>query len=419
MPERVREAPAPRPSVSAAIAGRLDERSAFHSTTRPPDRQSIASAADLAARIGSGRFDAVRAIYDIRRVPASRLCMNAAGWTTTSQIMGVPRDAVENQILCFIRDRYTGQEAIVNSLRALRTNRAEQNRTQVASEARRAACRWCAEWDVQESGMWSDEWDQARSDDGRIGTRPNWARQSPISGLAFGDHRMHDLDGLTESEFVGLFTTGERYLATARRLRGRARFCAIFINGGPRSGSSVEHAHAQIVARDDRHFAYPEMVATRCPPDYWQRTRLAHDQAGLTILQGDSEGWVSLAPVKERDITALSPDVAEGARVMYRIWRGLVARGTRNFSLTAILSPGYFSATDCPERFLRWPRVVWRFVDRGDPDVKHADIGSMELFGSSVVASDPYATARLLRDERRSFGSAERSVSANPGRRRA
>ena len=83
--------------------------------------------------------------------------------------------------------------------------------------------------------------------------------------------RMHDLDGLTESDFVRTLRDRRALPRHARRSRGSARFSSIFINGGPKSGSSVEHAHAQIVARDDRHFAYPEMVASRCPPDYWQR----------------------------------------------------------------------------------------------------------------------------------------------------
>jgi len=34
--------------------------------------------------------------------------------------------------------------------------------------------------------------------------------------------------------------------------------------------------------------------------------------------------------------------------------------------------------------------VVVRVVDRGDPAKPTADIGGMELYGSAVVASDPY-----------------------------
>ena len=114
---------------------------------------------------------------------------------------------------------------------------------------------------------------------------------------------MHHLDSLSESEFIGLFETGERYLSAARTVRAPIRFAALFLNGGPKSASSVEHAHVQIVAREDRHVAYPELIAARCPIDYWQRLFAAHGLAGLTVTEGECVGWVSLAPVKERDFT--------------------------------------------------------------------------------------------------------------------
>jgi hypothetical protein len=32
-------------------------------------------------------------------------------------------------------------------------------------------------------------------------------------------------------------------------------------------------------------------------------------------------------------------------------------------------------------------------VDRGDPAVKTADVGAMEMYASSVVSADPFAVA--------------------------
>jgi hypothetical protein len=326
--------------------------------------------------------------------------MNAEGWTAASDAMGLPRDAVENQVISIVRDRFTGHEAIINSVRARRKAGAGGPAAPPSAASPVCApahCRWCRQWGVRQAELWADEWAQVLSADGRIGTRPNWARQSTVNGLAFGDEKMHHLDSLAESEFVGLFETGERYLTAARGVRPAIRFAVLFLNGGPRSASSVEHAHIQIVAREDRHFAYPELIAARCPIDYWQRLFAAHEQAGLTVREGECAGWVSLAPVKERDFTALSRDVPQGARFMYRIWRDLARQGTRNFSLAAILSPGHVAGRDAPQRFSRWPNVVWRFVDRGDPAVSHGDIGTMELFGSAVIASDPFTVAGLLR----------------------
>ena len=40
--------------------------------------------------------------------------------------------------------------------------------------------------------------------------------------------------------------------------------------------------------------------------------------------------------------------------------------------------------------------VVARIVDRGDLNSRTSDVGGMELFAESVVASDPFAVAAAL-----------------------
>jgi hypothetical protein len=240
--------------------------------------QAMASVADLALRIASPEFDSIRELYDIQQASCSRLCMSSAGWAVASDVMGLPRGAVENQIVLIVRDRFTGHEAIINPVRARRTAGARDTAAAPAPSSSGSApahCRWCREWGLRQSGL-----------------------------------------------------------------------CEL---------------------------------------------------AGLTVTEGECVGWVSLAPIKERDFTALSVNVTDGARFMYRIWRDLAREGTRNFSLAAILSPGHVAGRDGPGRFARWPNVVWRFVDRGDPEVTHGDIGTMELFGSAVIASDPFVVAGLLR----------------------
>jgi hypothetical protein len=41
--------------------------------------------------------------------------------------------------------------------------------------------------------------------------------------------------------------------------------------------------------------------------------------------------------------------------------------------------------------------LVARFVDRGAPLSPTSDIAALELFGSSVISSDPFDVARTLR----------------------
>lgn len=358
----------------------------------------VSSAAELASRIDGPAFERVRHFYSVRSVQSRKLLMNEAGWTATAQAMGASREAVEDQLLVFIRDRYAGNEAIVNAIRSRRfvPTAASATRASLGADVDASDCRWCGPWHVGQAGLWADEWDQVRSEDLRVGSRPNWARQSTVSGLVFGDEGMHRLDCLSEGDFISLYETAQGYIERSLRHCPRVAYFIVFLNGGPKSAGSVEHAHLQIVGREDRHFAYPETIAGRCPGDYWSRLRDMHRELGLEVSGDRCSAWASLAPVKERDVTAISETLAGGARFVYRQWRALAAQGTRNFSLAAILTPTCLGQ-ESPERFARWPNVVWRFVDRGDPQVRHSDIGTMELFGSGVVGADPFEVARWLR----------------------
>ena len=48
------------------------------------------------------------------------------------------------------------------------------------------------------------------------------------------------------------------------------------------------------------------------------------------------------------------------------------------------------------EDWRRFPPIA-RLVDRGDPANKTSDIGAMELYAASVIATDPFRLAEALR----------------------
>jgi diadenosine tetraphosphate (Ap4A) HIT family hydrolase len=223
------------------------------------------------------------------------------------------------------------------------------------------------------------------------------ARFTPVSGIVFGDAQMHDLFALSRADFRALFEAADLYVAAARSALPHVQYFEVFVNGGARSAASVAHAHAQVVGRGGRHFAYPEGIAARAPADYWDTVRDVHAELGLAVEFDGGVAWANLVPVKERDITAFSRTLIDGADMMYTILRTLMQRGTNSFSLTAILAPVSTNGCETPERFRNWQPVLWRLLDRGDAHARHADIGCLELFGSSVVATDPFELARWLR----------------------
>lgn len=189
----------------------------------------------------------------------------------------------------------------------------------------------------------------------------------------------------------------ELYVAAARAALPHIQYYEVFVNGGPRSAASVQHAHAQVVGRPGRHFAYPEAIAARAGAGYWQRVHSVHRDLGLAMEYEGGVAWANLVPVKERDISAFSDTLPGGADMMHTILQVLKSRGTNSFSLTAILAPSASAGTPVPERFKTWQPVVWRLIDRGDARAQHADIGCLELFGTTVISTDPYDLARWLR----------------------
>ena len=50
---------------------------------------------------------------------------------------------------------------------------------------------------------------------------------------------------------------------------------------------------------------------------------------------------------------------------------------------------------DVDEDWSGFPVMV-RIVDRGDPESKVSDVGAMELYAASVIASDPFEVAGAL-----------------------
>jgi hypothetical protein len=214
-----------------------------------------------------------------------------------------------------------------------------------------------------------------------------------VSGIVFGDESMHDLLHLTRADFVALFEAAQAYIAMARAKHPEVDCFLVFMNGGRPSAASVLHPHLQVVGRPGRHFEYAEAIAACGKSDYWQRSAAVHAEIGLSITDGVSTAWATLVPLKDRDVTGISATLKGGAALMHDALTALLQHGTNTFSLAAIVMP---SATPVTARFEGWPSVVWRLIDRGDALAPHADIGCMELFGTSVVTTDPFMVAQWL-----------------------
>jgi len=102
-----------------------------------------------------------------------------------------------------------------------------------------------------------------------------------------------------------------------------------------------------------------------------------------------------LAPIKERELLVVGRPGEDEAALAPAIARGverLRAEGVVAHNMGVYLPPLSPDASD----WSRFPPVA-RIVDRGDPANRTSDIGAMELYAASVIASDPFRLANALR----------------------
>jgi hypothetical protein len=142
---------------------------------------------------------------------------------------------------------------------------------------------------------------------------------------------------------------------------------------------------------------------------YFADLTATHRALGLEIADGTAVSFASLTPVKEREVVLLAPGAVgrlpNGQAGADEAWRALVdgvvrlivayrRMGVLAFDLALFGPP-----VDGDAEWADFPTAV-RLVDRGDPLSTTADVAAMELFGSSIVAHDPFAVARALRAAR-------------------
>jgi hypothetical protein len=361
----------------------------------------INSIADLFLHINEPHLAQFHELYELEHMPAVRLIMNDRGWADTKPVMGDNRGEVEDQTLFILRERLAGHEVIYNPIRSRRAAppKGPDPVDLIEQERMDNSCKWCEEDGWLQPNLWADDFGQAWSSDSRFVAQANRARLAPISGVVFGDHRAHNHLTLSLNDFLGMFQVAESYIARAREARPDVKSFIIFMNGGPKAAASISHAHLQIVGRQgSRYFGYAENILSRCGSDYWKRVGEVHTDLGLTLVRDQCASWVNVVPVRDRDISIASPSIIQGAVLAHSLLQVLIRQGTSNYSLAAFLTPEQ-DASSSDHCGWKWPTVLWRLVDRGDMRTKHSDVGAMELFGSSVVATDPFDVARWIKSD--------------------
>ena len=303
--------------------------------------------------------------------------------------------AVQEQKIVRVTNRITLEGALFNELRASRPidahGTAPDLRREIESTTGDPFC-------SPEESTPADVFGRIRGSHST--TASNVAKYDGFHGLVvFDDHDPLDFTPEKVDDYVSVALG---WLKKARETDPEAKYPFLMWNCLWRAGSSVVHGHMQITAASGMH--YPKVEHLRRAAleyrdthgsDYFSDLHWAHESLGLA-LSGSSEtrGFVSLTPIKEKEVVLLGPDLGEPLRylltdVLSRYTRDL---GVSSFNVAFYMPPASLTGED----WSRFP-VVIRVVDRGDPANRTSDIGAMELYAAPVVSSDPFRVAHLLK----------------------
>jgi hypothetical protein len=202
-----------------------------------------------------------------------------------------------------------------------------------------------------------------------------------------------------DAELIGdVLTTGRKWAEGARTDDATAGNYFLLWNCLWRAGGSVVHGHAQVLLGNGPHVARLERLRrdveayrASAGADLITDIVASHRDLGLVRDIGDVALVGHVTPLKERELLLVGKAGGDERDRSFidALARTLIAYrdriGVRSFNL-AIWRPPLGDGAAA----WGWLPPIARIVDRGDPFQRSSDIGAMELYGTPIVATDPY-----------------------------
>ena len=304
-------------------------------------------------------------------------------------------DAVSAQRIVRVTNNVTMEGALFNDLRAMRpmeVKGVDEVRAVIASSANDP-------FDRPLEGTPADTFGRITGEYGI--TASNVAKYDGYHGvLVFNEHDpLAPVDAAVMRDHL---QTARRWGEAALAADPAARYLFVMWNCLWRAGGSIVHGHMQMTATRGTH--YPKVEALRrqalaydeaSARDYFDDLWLVHDALGLGVEIDGARVMASLVPIKEREVVIFGrPGGGEAslAEALSRVLAAYRSMGVIAYNMALYLPP---LAPD-GEDWRRFPPIA-RLVDRGDPANKTSDIGAMELYAASVIATDPFRFIDALR----------------------
>jgi hypothetical protein len=304
-------------------------------------------------------------------------------------------DAVREQRIVKVTNRVTLQGTLFNGLRASRpldTGVSVDLEREIEATLGDPFCH-------PENGTPADIFGRIRG--AHSITASNVAKYDGFHGvIVFDDHNPLHLTPEKVSDYISV---GLEWCRKALEADPEARYPFLMWNCLWRAGGSIIHGHAQVTVTRGRHYPRVERLRRAAASygvehgsDYFDDLYRIHDSLGLGLpAEGAVRAFASLTPVKEKELVVIGGSSEDGSlhRTVGALLQGYIQTlGVRSFNVAFYMPP--LATTE--EDWSGFPTVVY-LVDRGSPANRTSDIGAMELYAASVVASDPFRVANLLR----------------------
>jgi hypothetical protein len=232
-------------------------------------------------------------------------------------------------------------------------------------------------------------------------TASNVAKYDGLHGLVIFDE--HNPLQISRERVHDYLDTAWRWAERAHYTDPLARYFFLMWNCLWKGGASIVHGHMQVTLGRGMHYARVEhwrrqalLYRLAHGVNYFEDLYSAHLSLGLAGEIGQTRVIVSLTPVKERELLLIGPtpwidndDLKDAIASVLQAYTAVL--GVQSFNLAVYQRPiGVRTASgEGSEDWRGFPAIV-RIVDRGDLQSRTTDVGCMELYGSSVIAADPF-----------------------------
>ncbi len=231
-------------------------------------------------------------------------------------------------------------------------------------------------------------------------TASNVAKYEGFHGVII--FREPDSLRFTREHVTDYIDTGWKWAQKAHTADPAARYFFFMWNCGGRAGASIPHGHAQVMLARRRHYAKVEQLRRAALSyreqywsDYFDDLYRVHQALACGFEKEGVRVMAYLTPVKEKEVVLIAPEL--GRSLKERLYEVLACfrdrMGVTSFNAALLMPP----IAPVEEDWEGFPAIA-RVVDRGSPGSKASDIGTMELYASSVISSDPFDVAQVVRE---------------------